>query len=124
MGTWAALSRYRSWNYEIYGKTDVAPAWEAHHIFEDRELDYLQVRNLFPHKNQCLCVLIPRDAHVRINSIFIQYTRRFTDVSGIIRGYKYAHSVLGDYSGAMEGAVAEELDKVIRTSFSCAGLLR
>jgi hypothetical protein len=122
LGTYDALTRFRSHNYKHYGATDDRRSWEAHHIFEDRELDYLAVREKFPPKNECLCVLIPRAAHQRINTIFEAHTRRFHDIQGILQGYRLAHSTLGDYSGSSAGSVAGELDKVIRTAFRLAGL--
>jgi hypothetical protein len=122
LGTWDALTKYRSKNYAAYGKQSGQESWQAHHIFEDRELDYLDVREKFPPKAQCLCVLIPQPAHVRINSIFAQHTRRHVDIDGILRGYRFAHSILGDYTGAKQGLVEKELDQIIRTAFRCAGL--
>lgn len=56
LGTWDALTKYRSKNYAAYGKQSGQESWQAHHIFEDRELDYLDVREKFPPKAQCLCV--------------------------------------------------------------------
>ncbi|MBT5019565.1 MAG: hypothetical protein HON04_12575 [Planctomicrobium sp.] len=124
LGTWDALTKYRKKNYHNYGKQSGMESWQAHHIFEDRELDYLGVREKFPPKSECLCVLIPQPAHVRINSIFIQHTRRHRNVSGILEGYRFAHSVLGDYTGAKSDSVAQELDQIIRAAFHCAGLIK
>ena len=80
------------------------------------------MRAKFPPYEQCLCVLIPKPAHSRINSVFTGHTRRFQDVEGILQGYRLAHSILGSYSGAPPGAVAAELDRIIRAAFRSAGL--
>ena len=123
LGTYEALDSYRHQERAHYGGRADQPSWEAHHVFEDRELDYLGVRAKFPPRERCLCVLIPRAAHKRINSVFEAHTRRFRDVSGILQGYRLAHSMLGDYSGSRPGTVAAELDRIVRTAFRCAGLV-
>lgn len=122
LGSYSSLEHYRLLESSHYGRHSAQPAWEAHHIFEDRELDYLGVRAKFPRREQCLCVLIPKPAHVRINMVFAAHTRRFQDVEGILQGYRLAHSILGNYSGASSGAVAAELDQIIRAAFRSAGL--
>jgi hypothetical protein len=122
LGSYSALERYRSLESRHYGRRGREPAWEAHHIFEDRELDYLGVRAKFPVREHCLCVLIPKPAHIRINTVFVAHTRRFQDINGILQGYRLAHSILGNYSGAPPGAVAAELDQIIRAAFRSAGL--
>lgn len=122
LGSWDALSKFRSRNYSDYGKQSGRESWQAHHIFEDRELDYLNIRDKFPPKENCLCVLIPQPAHARINAIFAQHTRRHVDIGGILKGYQFAHSILGDYTGAKPGLIAKELNQIIRTTFRCAGL--
>jgi hypothetical protein len=93
LGSYLSLERYRSHESGHYVSRGRAPAWEAHHIVEDRELDYLGVRAKFPVREQCLCVLIPKPAHIRINTVFEAHTRRFRDVTGILEGYRLAHSV-------------------------------
>ena len=123
LGTYRSLKSFRANNYEAYGEGETQRTWEAHHIFEDRELDYLGVRKMFPNKENCLCVLIPADAHKRLNSIFASHTRRFTSISEIINGYRLAHSILGNYSGASPGVISGELDKIVRAAFRCANLL-
>ena len=123
LGTYRALRRYRDDHYEFYGANRSQKTWEAHHVLEDRSLDYLQIRSKFPDKEKGLCVLIPVAAHHRINSIFIEHTRQFSDVRHVLEGYRLAHSVLGNYSGARPGAVALELDKLLRAAFRCAGLV-
>ena len=123
LGTYEALNWYRHQEHAHYGGRADQPFWEAHHVFEDRELDYLGVREKFPPRGQCLCVLIPKAAHMRINSVFESHTRRFRDISHILQGYRLAHSMLGDYSGSSPGTVAAELDRIVRTAFRCAGLV-
>jgi hypothetical protein len=123
LGTYEALKWYRQQEHAHYGGRADQPSWDAHHVFEDRELDYLGVRGKFPLREQCLCVLIPSAAHKRINSVFAAHTRRFRDVSGILQGYRLAHSMLGDYSGSSPGTVAAELDRIVRAAFRCAGLV-
>ena len=123
LGTYEALDWYRQQEHAHYGGRADQPPWAAHHVFEDRELDYLGVREKFPPWEQCLCVLIPKAAHMRINSVFGVHTRRFRDVSHILQGYRLAHSMLGDYSGSSPGTVAAELDRIVRTAFRCAGLV-
>ncbi|HEY3518440.1 MAG TPA: hypothetical protein VGL98_15430 [Gammaproteobacteria bacterium] len=122
LGSYSALERYRSHESRHYGSRGREPAWEAHHIFETRELDYLGVQAKFPDRAQCLCVLIPKPAHIRINTVFAGHTRQFKDIQGILQGYRLAHSILGNYSGAPPGAVATELDQIIRAAFRSAGL--
>lgn len=122
LGTYDALCRYRDDNRAHYGPRPGQRAWEAHHLFEDRELDNLGVRMKFPPRGACLCVLIPDLAHKRLNSIFAAHTRSFRDVAGVLEGYRLAHSMLGDYTGAPPRAVATELDRLVLAAFRLAGL--
>ena len=123
LGTEDALKKYREDQAEHYKENTGQGTWQAHHIFEDRELDYIGVRHKFPPRHQCLCVLIPAPLHYRINDFMEAHARRLSDMRELIEGYRFAHSLVDDYSGASPGDVAGELDRIIRTTLRHAGLI-
>ncbi len=123
LGTYNALCFFRREHPEHYMKSATRASWEAHHIFEDRELDYLGVRKSFPPREYALCVLIPRPAHQRINSLLSGYARRFKDPEAVREGYRLAHMTIGNYCGGGSIAIQRELDAIIFTAFRHAGLI-
>ena len=120
VGTYSALRQFRQKHNDLYGKKGSIDPWEAHHILELNQLSNLMIRDKFPNKNDCLCVLIPKPAHSRINSRLISLTRKFTGIRFILDGYRDAHNMIGNYNGAGESKIKKELDSIVEISLQLA----
>jgi hypothetical protein len=121
LGSYVGLRQFRNTHYGEYGKNDSQHSWEAHHILELNQLITFNIREKFPSDDDCLCVLIPKMAHIRINKDFSSYTRKFTDMSFVLQGYKDAYSNLGNYTGSGESEIRQELYKLVEVSLKLAG---
>lgn len=120
VGSYAALCQYRQNRYDLYGKKSNKYAWEAHHILETTQISTLGVARKFPDRRLCLCALIPKEAHIRINAIFAANTRGFIDVKGVLSAYDLAHSIIGNYNGTSEKTIQKELNAIVATSLKLA----
>ena len=95
--------------------------WEAHHIVEFTDLERLNVAGRFPSRDEQLCVLVPSEGHrQRINQILRSANPpgMKVNVDDLLRAYKSAYSILGNYSGGGEAAVCDELLRIARATFT------
>ena len=120
VGTYSALRQFRQKHNDLYGKKGSIDPWEAHHILELNQLSNLRISHKFPGKNDCLCVLIPKPAHGRINSRLISFARKFIGIRSILEGYHDAHETIGNYNGTGESEIKKELDSIVETSLKLA----
>jgi hypothetical protein len=98
--------------------------WQAHHVLEHTHLALLGVTQQFPIYPLQTSVLIPKEAHERINSMF---RRAVPDglllpPSDLLDVYADAYRLIGDYSGGGEHAIREELINIVRTQMRMADL--
>src|SRR5688500_9517090 len=94
------IASYRDLNTGRPGDGSYA-GWQAHHVLEHNHLSLLNVDERFPIYPLQTCVLIPKEAHERINSVF----RRSVPEGMLLRpadlldAYADAYQLIGDYSG-------------------------
>jgi len=118
VGTYADLRRFQRSNPPYAG-------WEVHHIVEAQDLERLGVKQLAPPYEQQICVLLPKTAHTgRINSV-LRNQNPFgvrARPAELLRAYKDAYSLMGDYCGGGEGPIRKELVAIASAVFRAVGV--
>jgi len=118
IGTYADLKRYQRSNPPYAG-------WEVHHIVEAQDLERLGVKQLAPPYEQQICVLLPERAHTgRINSILRNQNPVGVRVraSELLRAYRDAYALVGNYCGGGEGSIRQELMAIVSAVFRAVGV--
>jgi hypothetical protein len=109
-----------------FRKTDRNYAsWQAHHVLEYDDLDRLGIRNHAPAYNDQLCILLPKQAHVkRINSILRgDNPPKYQATARELRSaYADAYELMGDYCGGGEAKIRKELLDIISAEFQKLGV--
>lgn len=96
--------------------------WHAHHVLEWQDVERLSCETIAPEYEQQTCVLLPVKGHLgRINSrlrtLLPIGAKSLTD-EDVLEAYEDAYSILGNYCGSSERAIAEELMAIVRASLS------
>ena len=118
IGTYADLKRFQRSSPPYLG-------WEVHHIVEAQDLERLGVRQLAPPYEQQICVLLPERAHTgRINSLLRNQNPIGVRVSPaeLLRAYRDAYSLIGDYCGGGERPIRKELVAIASAVFRAVGV--
>jgi len=118
VGSYANLKRGAATDGNYFG-------WQAHHIVESQDLERLGIDQQFPRREQQICVLIPERAHVgRINSVLRNQNPTAVKVTAtdLVRAYKDAYVLIGDYCGGGEAKIRGELVAIVSAIFRIAGL--
>jgi hypothetical protein len=118
LGSYTDLKRGAATDRNYFG-------WQAHHIVESQYLERLGIDRQFPRREQQICVLIPERAHVgRTNSVLRSQNPTAVKVtaSDLVRAYKDAYALIGDYCGGGEAKIREELIAIVSAIFRIAGL--
>jgi hypothetical protein len=118
VGPHSALLKFRDafpdW-YKVLrqGKQVVQDSWESHHIVEEQDLEILRkLGRSIPPYEACPAVLIPKIAHRnRINRSLGRGSER---VVADLDGYRDAYSGLGNYTGAGDRRICDELISICR----------
>jgi len=118
IGTYADLKRFQRTNPPYAG-------WQVHHVVEAQDLERLGVKHLAPPYEQQICVLLPERAHTgRINSVLRNQNPVGVRVkaSELLRAYRDAYSLIGDYCGGGEGPIRQELVAISCAVFRAVGV--
>ncbi|MDT7953955.1 MAG: hypothetical protein RQ966_20875 [Acetobacteraceae bacterium] len=118
IGGYKDLCRFRD-------RTASYKGWQSHHVVETDDLHRLGVASNAPSRDDQLCVLLPERAHIgRINSILRRENPTKWQASGqaLRRAYKEAYALVGDYCGAGEAAIQNELLAIVEAEFQKLGV--
>jgi len=104
MGTYDQLCKFRDANPDYAG-------WEAHHILESLDVERLGLGAFAPPYGQQICVLLPRKAHQRINSVLRRANPTgWSATSPELKwAYRDAYNLVGNYCGSSEALIFQEL---------------
>src|SRR5262245_43430578 len=96
--------------------------WQAHHVLEARELVRLGITDQFPAYPLQPCVLLPKEAHERINSVLQRSAPAgmILKPNDLVDAYADAYQLVGDYCGGGEHAIRDELIKIVRVELEMA----
>jgi DNA-binding ferritin-like protein (Dps family) len=110
IGTYAELLKYRAADQAAYS------GWEAHHIFEALDVERLELEAFAPGYEQQICVLLPRRAHHRINSVLRHRneTNLAVAISYLPGDYREAYNEIDDYCGSSKAVIAKELFDIFK----------
>ena len=111
--TYAQLLRFVAANPD-YQANAGEKAWEVHHIFEALDVQRIAAVPFSPAYEQQICVLLPRRAHHRINSLLRREnpTKLTATAAELTAAYRGAYANVGNYCGSSEGAIAGELTAI------------
>ncbi len=118
IGSYSDLRRFQGLTPAYFG-------WQVHHIVEAQDLERLGVAQLAPPYEQQVCVILPERAHIgRINSLLRNQNPIGVRVKApdLLRAYRDAYSLMGDYCGGGEGRVRQELVAIVIAVFRAVGL--
>lgn len=107
--TYQKLLRYVAANPEYRG-------WEVHHIFEALDIARIGAELFSPVYEEQVCVLLPREAHHRINSMLRREnpTGLTATKAELAVGYAGAYAIVGNYCGSSEQIIQRELIAISR----------
>jgi len=118
IGTYSDLRRFQRSEPAYLG-------WEVHHIVEAQDLERLRVKYPPPPYELQICVLLPERAHTgRINSVLRSQNPTSVRVtaSDLLRAYRDAYSLMGDYCGGGERPIRAELLAIVSAVFRAVGV--
>lgn len=121
-GPYSSLETFRSVYRDKLGRRPY-DGWEVHHVVEDQDLHRLGIAQHFPVYRQQLCVILPRSAHVdRINNILRNRnpSRYSATAHELVGAYREAYELIGNYTGAGERTIRQELLAVVQAAFRLA----
>lgn len=117
VGAYAALRAFRTSN-PSYRKGPSSPrdfkTWDIHHVMEEKDVAFLRPsRPSIPRYEYCPCVLLPVEPHRHRIDDFLDPGP--VVVMSDIFDYKEAYDMIGNYTGAGERNIRDELLAIYRT---------